>query len=126
METAIENKPPPKAKEDKPKEEKKPKAAAVAKPKAPADDDEEDEAPPAPKPKHALEALGRPTFVIDDWKREYSNKETREEALPWFWEKANFEEFSLWRVDYKYNDELTQVFMTSNLIGESRFAITLM
>jgi elongation factor 1-gamma len=117
VETAIENKPPPKAKEDKPKKEAAPKAAAAPKPKEPAADDDEDEAPPAPKPKHALEALGRPTFVLDEWKREYSNKETREEALPWFWEKANFEEFSLWRVDYKYNEELTQVFMTSNLIG---------
>lgn len=27
------------------------------------------------------------------------------------------EGFSLWRVDFKYNDELTQVFMSSNQIG---------
>ncbi|KAG9634569.1 eEF1-gamma domain-containing protein, partial [Aureobasidium melanogenum] len=33
------------------------------------------------------------------------------------WENANFEEYSLWRMDYKYNDELTMTFMTSNLIG---------
>jgi elongation factor 1-gamma len=33
--------------------------------------------------------------------------------------KDNFDTngFSIWRVDYKYNDELTQVFMSSNLIG---------
>ncbi|OJD30753.1 elongation factor 1-gamma [Diplodia corticola] len=97
---------------DKPKAEKpkaeKPKAAPAA---------EEDEPAPAPKPKHPLEALGRPTFAIDDWKRKYSNEETREVALPWFWENVNFEEYSLWQVDYKYNDELTMTFMTSNLIG---------
>lgn len=29
------------------------------------------------------------------------------------------EDYSLWRVDYKYNDELTLIFMSSNLIGES-------
>jgi hypothetical protein len=29
------------------------------------------------------------------------------------------EDYSLWRVDYKYNDELTLTFMSSNLIGES-------
>jgi elongation factor 1-gamma len=29
------------------------------------------------------------------------------------------EDYSLWRADYKYNDELTLTFMSSNLIGES-------
>jgi len=77
-----------------------------------------------------LEALGRSTFVLDDWKKKYSNSETPE-ALTWFWENANLEEYSLWRVNYKYNPELTQVFMSSNLIGlvlpqEAYFKITLM
>ncbi|KAJ4320420.1 elongation factor EF-1 gamma subunit [Neodidymelliopsis sp. IMI 364377] len=102
-----------------PKKEQAPKAEkpkAAAKPKA-AEPEEEEEAPAAPKPKHPLEALGRPTFVLDDWKRKYSNEETREVALPWFWENVNFEEYSLWTIDYKYNDELTLTFMTSNLIG---------
>jgi hypothetical protein len=71
----------------------------------------------APKPKHPLEALPRATFVLDELKRKYSNEETREVALPWFWENANFEEYSLYKVDYKYNDELTLTFMTANLIG---------
>ncbi|KAI9847809.1 MAG: hypothetical protein M1837_001702 [Sclerophora amabilis] len=97
-----------------PKKEAAPKAAAKPKPK---DEEEEDDAPPAPKPKHPLEALDRPTFVLDDWKRKYSNEETREVALPWFWENYKPEEYSLWRVDYKYNDELTLIFMSSNLIG---------
>lgn len=113
---AIPNQAPPKAEAPKEKKEAaKPKAAA----KPAADDDDEDDAPPAPKPKHPLEALPKPTFVLDDLKREYSNKETREEALPWFWEHANFEEYSLWQVDYKYNNELTMTFMTSNLVGKS-------
>lgn len=119
IETAIPNHPPkkeaaPKKEAPKKKEEPKPKAKE-------ADDDEEEEAAPAPKAKHPLEALGRSTFVLDDWKRKYSNEDTRSVALPWFWESANFEEYSLWRVDYKYNDELTQVFMTSNLIGKADF-----
>ena len=50
-------------------------------------------------------------------KRKYSNEDTREVALPWFWENCKFDEYSLWQVDYKYNDELTMTFMTSNLIG---------
>lgn len=98
-------------KEQPKKEAPKPKAKEV-------DEDEEEEQQEAPKPKHPLEALGKSTFVLDDWKRKYSNEETRESALPWFWENAKFDEYSLWRVDYKYNDELTMTFMTSNLIGK--------
>jgi len=30
-------------------------------------EEEEEEAPQAPKPKHPLELLGKPTFVLDDW-----------------------------------------------------------
>ena len=107
-------------KEKAPKEAAKPKAegAAAAKPSKKKDEDEEEEEDkPAPKAKHPLEELGRPTLVLDDWKRKYSNEETREAALPWFWENLKPDEYSLWKIDYKYNDELTMTFMTSNLIG---------
>ncbi|KAI8932684.1 hypothetical protein NX059_010178 [Plenodomus lindquistii] len=101
-----------------PKKEEKKKEQPKAAPKpAKEEPEEEEEAPAAPKPKHPLEALPRATFVLDDWKRKYSNEETREVALPWFWENVNFDEYSLYKVDYKYNDELTLTFMTSNLIG---------
>ncbi|TVY81477.1 Elongation factor 1-gamma [Lachnellula suecica] len=102
-----------------PKKEAQPKAApkAAAKPKAKAvEEEEEDEAPAAPKAKHPLEALPKATIPLDEWKRQYSNSDTPD-ALKWFWENYNAEEYSLWKLDYKYNDELTQVFMTSNLIG---------
>jgi elongation factor 1-gamma len=103
---------------------KKEKAAAQPKaPKAPkakeVEQEEEDEPVEKPKAKHPLESLPKPTLVLDDWKRKYSNEETREVALPWFWENYKPEEYSIWRVDYKYNDELTLTFMTSNLIGKS-------
>ena len=104
-------------KSNEPKKEKAPAAKKEpAKPKA-AEPEEEEEDKPAPKPKHPLEALPKPTLVLDDWKRKYSNEETREVALPWFWENYKPDEYSIWKVDYKYNDELTQTFMTSNLIG---------
>ena len=122
IDTAIPNQPPKKEQPPKQKEQPKKKEEPKPKKKVVEDDDEEEEDKPAPKPKHPLEALGRSTFVLDDWKRKYSNEDTREVALPWFWENANFEEYSLWRVDYKYNDELTQVFMTSNLIGKKSYA----
>jgi elongation factor 1-gamma len=95
-----------------PKAEKKPKAKEV-------DEDEEDEPKPEVKQKHPLESLPKPTLILDDWKRKYSNEDTRSVALPWFWEHYKADEYSLWRVDYKYNEELTMTFMSSNLIGMS-------
>ncbi|KAF2271642.1 uncharacterized protein EI97DRAFT_497137 [Westerdykella ornata] len=112
IDEALKNVPP--KKEAAPKKEA-PKAAP--KPKKEEAAEEEEEEKPAPKPKHPLDALPRATFVLDDWKRKYSNEDTREVALPWFWENCNFEEYSIWKVDYKYNNELTLTFMTSNLIG---------
>ncbi|EDK45628.1 conserved hypothetical protein [Lodderomyces elongisporus NRRL YB-4239] len=91
------------------KEASAPKAAAASEPAEPA---------PAPKPKHPLEALGKPKAALDEWKRVYSNEETRETAIPWFWKNQyDPEEWSLWKVDYKYNDELTLTFMSNNLVG---------
>lgn len=82
IEKAIPNQPPKKEKEEKPKQEqKKPEKPVKA---AAAEEDDEEEEKPAPKPKHPLEALPKPTFVLDDWKRKYSNEETREVALPWY------------------------------------------
>ena len=118
IDEAIKNVPPPKEAAPKKQKEAAPKKEAP-KPKAKeVEEDEEEEDKPLPKPKHPLEALDKPTLVLDDWKRKYSNEETRPVALPWFWENFKPEEYSLWAVDYKYNDELTQTFMTSNLIGK--------
>ncbi|KAJ5166363.1 Elongation factor 1-gamma 2 [Penicillium canariense] len=91
-----------------PKKEEKPKAAAAPAAEEPA---------PAPKPKHPLEALGKPTLILDEWKRQYSNEDTRPVALPWFWQNFKADEYSLWKVDYKYNEELKLTFMANNLIG---------
>lgn len=104
----------------------KPAPAPAAKPQTKEkEQEEEDEAPAAPKAsKHPLEALPKPTLILDDWKRKYSNTDTRGEALPWFWEHYKPEEYSLWRVDYKYNDELTMTFMSANLIGKQIFPRT--
>jgi len=54
---------------------------------------------------------------LEEWKRVYSNNDTRPTAVNWFWEHFDPEGYSIWRVDYKYNSELTKVFMSSNLIG---------
>lgn len=112
----VEYTPPKKEKKEKAPKEAAPKEAK--KEKAPKQVEEDAEPAEAPKPKHPLEALGKPKAVLDQWKRTYSNEDTRLKALPWFWENQyDPEEWSLWRVDFKYNDELTLTFMSNNLIG---------
>jgi len=109
----------PPAKAEKPKAEKAaaaPKAEKKAAPKKEADDEEEDAAPAEPKAKHPLEALGNAKcFPLDELKRQYSNLDTPD-ALKWFDEHYDPQEYSLWHAVYKYPEELTQVFMSSNLI----------
>ncbi|KAL7420213.1 hypothetical protein Q5752_005180 [Cryptotrichosporon argae] len=112
----------PPAKAEKPKEAAKSKEAAApkAKKEQKKDDDDEFDEPlvsEEPKAKNPLDDLPKSAFNLEEWKRQYSNLDTRKEAIPWFYEKFDHEGFSIWRVDFKYNDELTQVFMSSNQIG---------
>jgi len=100
----------PKVKEAKPPKEKKPKS----------DVEEEDEIMAAePKSNDPFAAMPKGTFNMDEFKRTYSNEDTLKVALPYFWK--NFEEntefYSIWYCEYKYPEDLSKVFMTSNLIG---------
>ncbi|KAL6931834.1 hypothetical protein ACO0R3_003301 [Hanseniaspora guilliermondii] len=96
-----------------PKKKEKPQQPSKKETKA-----KEPEEPKAVKVKHPLEALGKSSkFNLDEWKRQYSNNDTRPVALPWFFEHYDPSEWSIWRVDYKYNDELTMTFMSNNLVG---------
>jgi elongation factor 1-gamma len=101
-----------------PKKPEQPKKEAPKKeaPKPKPAEEEEEAAPSEPKPKHPLDLLPRATFPLDEWKRQYSNNETPA-AMKWFWENVKFDEYSIWKVEYKYNDELTLTFMSNNLIG---------
>jgi elongation factor 1-gamma len=112
-ETALKFTPPKKEKKETPKKEAAPKKE---KKEAAPKDDEEAEAKPAPKPKSKLDLLPPSKFIMDAWKREYSNNDT-DVAMKWFWENFDSEGYSIWKVDYKYNDELTLTFMSNNLIG---------
>ncbi|KAI8140578.1 hypothetical protein BJV82DRAFT_623164 [Fennellomyces sp. T-0311] len=105
-ETPLKYTPPKKEKKETKKEEPKKKEAAAA----------PEEPKPEPKAKSALDLLPPSKLKLDDWKRMYSNNDT-DVAMKWFWENFDSEGYSLWRVDYKYNDELTLVFMSNNLIG---------
>ncbi|KAG0301469.1 hypothetical protein BGZ98_008331 [Dissophora globulifera] len=100
-----------KPKEEKPKEEKpKPKAKE---PEAEAEESFED----APKPKSKLDLLPAAKMPLDEWKRQYSNNDTPV-AMKWLWENIDLTtDYSFWKVDYKYNDELTKLYMSNNLAG---------
>ncbi|KIJ41073.1 hypothetical protein M422DRAFT_229875 [Sphaerobolus stellatus SS14] len=119
-EKAIVFTPPAKKKEEKPKEAAAPKPKAE-KPKAPEPEEEEEDdlLKEEPKAKNPLDSLPKSSFNLEDFKRAYSNMDTRGDSgsLKWFYEKFDKEGFSIWRVDFKYNDELAQVFMSSNQIG---------
>jgi len=102
-----------KPKEEKPKKESKPKE----KPKDEEAEEEDEFADKESKKPNPLDSLPPSKLNMDEWKRTYSNKETRTEALPWFFEHLDLEGYSLWFCDYKYNEECEKVFMTANLIG---------
>ena len=70
-----------------------------------------------PKAKNPLDELPKSTFVLDEWKRTYSNLDTEKEAIPWLWKNFDPAGYSIWFADYKYNDENTVLFMTCNLVG---------
>jgi elongation factor 1-gamma len=53
---------------------------------------------------------------MDSWKKVYSNEETSTIAIPYFWKNFDKEGYSIWFAEYRYNNELGQMFMTSNLI----------
>ncbi|KAL0570158.1 hypothetical protein V5O48_011802, partial [Marasmius crinis-equi] len=119
-EKAIQFTPPPKEKkEPKPAAAQAPKAEKKPKAKEQDDDDDEPSVPAEPKVKNPLDDLPKSSFNLEDWKRAYSNKDTRgaDGALEWFYQNFDKEGFSIWRVDFKYNNELTQTFMSSNQIG---------
>eukprot|EP00952_Eustigmatos_sp_NYUAD-ZCMA_P011516 46741-Eustigmatos_ZCMA.PRE.1 len=56
-------------------------------------------------------------FVMDTWKKTYSNASSYDEAMKTFWEMFDAEGYSLWYCKYQYNQELTKLFMTCNLVG---------
>jgi elongation factor 1-gamma len=85
---------------------------AAPKPAAAAPAEAKDE-----KAKNPLDLLPPSAFILDAWKRFYSNNEVRPDSIKYFWENFDREGYSIWKVNYKYNSELTLTFMSANLIG---------
>jgi len=102
------------AKKDKPKKEQPKKKEEPKKKAEPEDEDEPMPAPPKAKDPFAEMPAG--SWVMDDFKRFYSNND-EDKSIPYFWEKFDAEHYSIWFCEYLYPDELTMTFMSSNLIG---------
>ena len=96
------------------KAEKKPEPAPEA-----ADEGDENEEIYAnePKQKDPFAEMPKSTFNMDEFKRVYSNEDTDTKALPYFWQNFDKNNMSIWFCEYKYPEELTQVFMTCNLVS---------
>ena len=107
------------------KSEKREKSVRVKKDKPVMSDKKEEpkkpavdvsEAPVEPKKTDPLDPLPKGTFDLEDWKRFYSNND-EDKSCEYFWSKFDPSCYSIWRGDYRYNKELTQIFMSCNLMG---------
>jgi len=104
-------------KKKEPKKEQPKKETPKPKPK-PAEEEEDDEfAEKEVKKPNVLDSLPPTKMVLDEWKRVFSNKDTRKEAIPWFWENFDKDGYCIYFCDYKYNNECQKLFMTCNLLG---------
>jgi len=98
-------------KQEKPKEEKKKKEEKKE------EAEEEDDVPTEKPSKDPFAALPKGTFVMDDWKKCYSNEDTEKVAMPYFWKNLDKENYSVWYGEYKYPEDLKMIFMSCNLVG---------
>jgi hypothetical protein len=69
------------------------------------------------KQKDPFADMPKSSFNMNEFKRVYSNEDTNEKAIPYFWKKFDKENLSIWFCEYKYPKDLTQIFMTCNLIS---------
>ena len=61
--------------------------------------------------------------MLDEFKRKYSNEDTLSVALPYFWDHFDKDGWSLWYSEYRFPEELTQTFMSCNLITGEKMAL---
>mmetsp|Transcript_21035 Transcript_21035/g.41258 ORF Transcript_21035/g.41258 Transcript_21035/m.41258 type:complete len:399 (-) Transcript_21035:94-1290(-) len=101
------------------KSQAEPKKSAAPAAEAPKAEEPKKEEPKEEKvdPVTALGKLPKSDFVMDAWKRQYSNASNPYDAMPWLWENLDTEGWSIWVSKYKFNEELKVSFQTSNLAG---------
>ena len=106
-----------KGKDEKKKEKVEKPAKKAQEPEDDGGDDTEDAYADEPKQKDPFGEMPKCSMNMDEFKRVYSNEDTATKAIPYFWTNLDKENCSIWFCEYKYPEELTQVFMTCNLVS---------
>jgi len=85
---------------------------------------EKKKATPKPKKKkparvrHPLDAMEKSPFVMDVWKKKYSNsKKDYTKAIDYFWANFDRKGYSVWKAAFKHQKENQVDWLTSNKIG---------
>jgi elongation factor 1-gamma len=84
------------------------------------DDDAPLEPPPEKKAEHPYKIMDRDSpspFIMDVWKKTYSNATSYDTAMEEFWTMYDMEGWSLWYQNYNYQEENKRIFMTANAVG---------
>merc|ERR1711970_1707693 len=90
--------------------------AAKKEAKAEEEPDVVDEPAAPKKEKDPFAGFPKSDFVLDEFKRVYSNEDVKTKAIPHFWEHFDAENFSIWLCEYKYPEDLGLMFQSENLI----------
>lgn len=75
-----------------------------------------DDAPPKKDAKDPFAGFPKSAFILDEFKRVYSNEDKLAKAIPYFWDNFDEENFSIWLCEYKYPEDLGLMFQSENLI----------
>jgi len=79
----------------------------------------EAKAPDAEAPKKEKDPFAgfpKSDFILDEFKRVYSNEDIKTQAIPYFWNNFDANNFSIWLCEYKYPEDLGLMFQSENLI----------
>merc|ERR1712121_268540 len=78
--------------------------------------DDEPTAAPKKDNKDPFAGFPKSDFILDEFKRVYSNEDIKLKAIPYFWNHFDKENFSIWLCEYKYPEDLGLMFQNENLI----------
>merc|ERR1712025_404971 len=67
-------------------------------------------------PKDPFAGFPKSNFVLDEFKRAYSNDDIATKAIPHFWQNFDPANFSIWLCEYKYPENLGLMFQSENLV----------
>jgi len=67
-------------------------------------------------PKDPFAGFPKSSFVLDEFKRVYSNDDIATKAIPHFWQNFDPANFSIWLCEYKYPENLGLMFQSENLV----------